>query len=226
MDEFQVFAEWKIRRLPEPPEEPKDTYRQRVRAWALSSIGVDGLAQETFLFLEKVKMATLEDFQRQTGKTAEEVQDALDQLYTAGLIDRIGKAYILRDDLSASIVHKLIPRVTEALRSVAKTESGTRAFSDQYRSLEGKAYSDIREAVSACRDIFRRRGTPLVKVIGVQAYGDESVELEGPVADCSFEPPWLILLAETGDKIVIGRRGTKGVDVHAHTVIIKGERSE
>jgi len=226
MSEFQIFAEWRIKRIPEPLKEPKETYSERVKEWALSSIGLDEMAQDIFLYLEKIEMGTAEDLAKRFESSVEEVQNHLDALYTAGLIDRIGKAYIVQEDLSSSITRHLIPKVTETLRSIAKVESGSRSYADFYRLMKGRAFSDIGEAIVACNEIFRRGGSPTVRVVGVQGYSNESIEVEGPVVKCGHGPPHIVIVSDSGDKVVIGGRGADGVDVKAHTVIIKGEKNE
>jgi len=226
MSDFQIFAEWRIKRIPEPSKEPKETYNERVKRWALSSIGLEEKAQDIFLYLEKIEMGTAEDLARRFESDIEEAQPHLDSLYTAGLIDRIGKAYIAREDISASITRRLIPKVTETLRSIAKVESGSRSYADFYRMMKGRAFSDVGEAVVACNEIFRMGGSPTVRVVGVQGYSNESVEVEGPVAKCGYGPPHIVIISDSGDKVVIGGRRAEGVDVKAHTIIIKGEKNE
>lgn len=129
MSEFQIFAEWRIRRIPEPPREPRETYNERVKRWTLSSIGVEGMVQDIFLYLEKINMVTVDDLAKHFKLGAEEVQRFLDLLYTVGLIEKIGKAYQVRGDLSTSIVRRLLPKITETLRSIAKIESDARSYS-------------------------------------------------------------------------------------------------
>jgi DNA-binding transcriptional ArsR family regulator len=226
MSEFQIFAEWRIKRIPEPSKEPRETYNERVKMWALSSIGLEERAQDVFLYLEKIEMGTAEDLAKRFEISVEEVQKHLDSLYTAGLIDRIGKAYIVREDLSSSITRRLIPKVTETLRGIAKVESGSRSYADFYRTMKGRAFSDISEAIVACNEIIRRGGSPTVRVVGVQGYSNESIEVEGPVTKCGYGPPHIVIISDSGDKVVIGGRKAEGVDVKAHTIIIKGEKDE
>ena len=128
MSDFQIFAEWRIRRIPEPSREPRETYNERVKRWTLSSIGIEGLAQDLFLYLEKINMATMDDLAKRFEGSAEEMQKTLDLLYTAGLIDKIGKAYQIRGDLSTSIIRRLLPKITETLRSIVKVESDARSY--------------------------------------------------------------------------------------------------
>ncbi|MFB0543476.1 MAG: TrmB family transcriptional regulator sugar-binding domain-containing protein [Candidatus Bathyarchaeia archaeon] len=226
MSDFQIFAEWRIKRLPEPPREPRETYNERVKRWTLSSIGIEGMAQDLFLYLEKTNMATMDDLAKRFGGNAEEIQKELDLLYTAGLIDKLGKAYLVREGLSASITRRLLPRITETLRGIAKTESDSRSYADYYRKMRGRAFSDIREAIAAFKEISRMGGSPTVRVVGVHGYSNESIELEGPVVDHGYDPPHLVILSDSGDKVVVGGRKASGVDVQAHTIIIKGESND
>ena len=226
MSDFQIFAEWRIKRLPEPPREPRETYNERVKRWTLSSIGIEGMAQDLFLYLEKINMATMDDLAKRFGGNAEEIQKNLDLLYTAGLIDRLGKAYLVREGLSASITRRLLPRITEILRSIAKTESDSRSYADFYRKMRGRAFSDIRDAIAAFKEISRMGGSPTVRVVGVHGYSNESIEVEGPVVNHGYDPHHLVILSDSGDKVIIGGRRASGVDVKAHTIIIKGESNE
>lgn len=226
MGEFQIYAEWKIRRLPEPLTEPKETYGERVKRWAMSSIGIDNITQDVMLYLEKTKMGTADELATHFVTDVEKVLESLDALYTAGLINRLGKAFIAQEDISSAITQRLIPRIMETLRGIAKVESSSRSYADFYRSVKGRAFSDIREAVVACNEIFRMGGSPSVRVLGVQGYTDQSVEVEGPVLKCGLDPAYVTIVSGSGDKVVIGGREAKGVDVRAHTVIIKGEKNE
>ncbi len=208
--------------MPEPPKEPRETYKERVKRWVLSSLGVEGFTQDLFLYLQKLKMGTVEDLTRHFERDFEEIQEALDVLYTVGLIDKMGKAYLVREDLSTSIVRKLIPRITETLRSIAKVESKARSYTDFFHEMKGRAFSDLRSAIAAYKEISSRGGSPIVRVVGVHAYTEKSIEMEGPVVDYGYDPPRLVILSEGGDRVVVGDRKGRGVDVKAHTVIIKG----
>ena len=160
MSEFEYLAEWKVRRIPIPPSEPSESYDQRLKAWALSSIGVEGTAQDIYVYLANASLATAEDLSSHTGIPVDEVLDAVDTLYTTGLIDKMGRAYFTSGTLSRSIVKRLIPRITESLKEVAKTESSSRSEAEHYHKMKGRAFSDIREAVSAYREISRMGATP------------------------------------------------------------------
>jgi DNA-binding transcriptional ArsR family regulator len=223
---FDVLAEWRIKRMPYPPNEPKDTYDERVKRWALSSISLEERAQDIFLYLEKAKMATIVDLAGHFEKGEAEIQRHLDSLYAAGLIDRIGKAYLAEREISASIVGRLLPRITETLRAIAKVESESRSARDFLKKMNGRAFSNIGSAVGACKGIIRAGGSPVVRVVGVQGYGHKSIEVEGPVEECDYSPPHIVIISSGGEKVVIGGRDESGVDVKAHTIIIKGEPYE
>jgi len=174
-NEYETFAEWKVRRIPEPFKEPHDTYGQRLKDWVLSSIGIDGTAKELFLYLENSKVATLEDLARHINKEPEEIRELIDLLYSTGLIERLGKAYYVREPLSTSIVRRLIPRITESLRNIAKAESQARSDATYYYTMRGRAFSDVGSAIAACKEISRVGGSPIARVVGVHSYNDEAI---------------------------------------------------
>jgi len=222
MSVYQIFAEWRVRRIPEPPKSPQETYSERVKRWALSAIGVEGIAQDIFIQLEKIKMVTIDDLGKHFDAGLEEIQEHLDLLYTTGLVERIGKAYLVREDISTSIIRRLIPRVTETLRGIAKVESNSRSYADHYRRVRGRAFSDVREAVVAFKEMSRNGGSPIVRAVGVQGYSDDSVEVEDPVLECSYDDRHIVIVSDSGERIVVGDRKANGVDVKAHTIIVKG----
>ncbi len=222
--EYESFAEWKVRRLPEPAKEPHDTYGPRLKTWVLSSIGIDGTAKELFLYLENSKVATLDDLAKQVNEEPEEVLELLDLLYSTGLIERLGKAYYVREPLSTSIVRRLIPRITESLRTLAKTESRARSDATYYRTMQGRAFSDVGSAIAACKEIARAGGSPMARVVGVHSYNDDTVEVEGPVSEYGHAPQHLVIITASGEKLVVGNRNSHGADVKAHSIIVKGDQ--
>jgi hypothetical protein len=225
-NEYESFAEWKVRRMPEPSKEPHDTYGQRLKTWVLSSIGIDGMANELFLYIENSKVATLDDLARHVKAKPEDILESVDLLYANGLIDRLGKAYYVQESLSASIVRRLIPRITESLRNIAKAESRARSDATYYHTMRGRAFSDVGSAVAACKEISRLGGSPIARVVGVHSYNDETVEVEGPVVDYGYAPQHLVIITASGEKLVIGNRNSQGADVKAHSIIVKGEKNE
>lgn len=224
--EHECFAEWKVRKIPKPPKDPQDTYVQRLRTWALSSIGIDGKAKELLSYIEDSKTATIQDLASYAEESPEEVLERVDLLYSTGLVDRLGKAYFVREPISTSIVKKLIPRITESLRSVARVESKSRSDADYYHKMRGRGFSDIGSAMVACKEITRAGSTPTARVVGVRSYNDESVEVEGPVIDYGHSPQHLVIITESGEKIVVGNKQARGADIKAHTIIVKGETNE
>ena len=226
LSEFEYLVEWKVRRIPAPPGEPRESYDRRLKEWALSSIGVEGTAQDIYVYLANASMATAEDLSSHTGISVEEVHEAVDTLYTAGLIDKMGRAYFVSCTLSRSIVNKLIPRITESLKEVAKAESSSRTEAEHYHRMKGRAYSDIREAVSAYREISRMGATAMARAVGVHGYSDEYVEVEGLIIDHGRSPTNLVVLTESGEKMIVGGEHARGVDIRAQTVVVRGEQSE
>lgn len=224
--EYEPLAEWRIRRIPEPPKDPKETYEERMKGWVLSSVGIDGVAQDLFLYLEKMEMATAEDLASHVGVGPEEILGNVDALYTAGLINRIGKAFYVKEPLSVSIVRRLIPRITESLRKIAKMESGSRSDADYYMKMKGRSFSDVGEAVTACKEVSRLGGSPFARVVGTHSYTDESVEVEGPVLKYGHDHNHLVLVSESGEKVVVGGRHARGVDVRAHSIMVRGDGDE
>jgi hypothetical protein len=226
ISEYEPLAEWRIRRIPEPSREPRESYEERLKGWVLMSIGIDGLAQDLYLYLEKVEMATAEDLASHVGVGLEEALENVDALYTAGLIDHIGKAFYVKEPLSASIVRRLIPRITESLRKIAKMESGSRSDADYYLKMSGRAFSDVGEAVTACKEVSRLGGSPFARVVGTHGYTEESIEVEGPVLKYGHDPNHLVVVSESGEKVVVGGRHARGVDVKAHSILVRGENDE
>lgn len=224
--EYECFVEWKVRRLPEPPKEPQDSYGQRLKTWVLSSIGIEGPAKELFLYLDNSKVATVDDLAQHIKAKPEDVLELVDSLYATGLIDRLGQACYVRDPLSTSIVRRLIPRITESLRTIAKAESRARSDATHYLTLRGRAFSDIGSAVAACKEISRVGGSPIARVVGVHSYNNETVEVEGPVADYGHAPQHLVIITASGEKLAIGNRNSRGADVKAHSIIVRGEKNE
>lgn len=123
----EVLAEWKIRRIHQPPKEPIETHRERTERWVLHSLGVESPAQDMYVYLATRKEATLEELAEEFNLSEEEARDHLGQLYTIGLVSFLGKMYSVEEPLSRAIVNKLIPRLTEILKGIAKTEADVRA---------------------------------------------------------------------------------------------------
>ncbi len=224
--EYESFVEWKVRLMPEPSKEPHETYSQRLKTWVLSSIGIDGTAKELFLYLENSKVATLEDLVKYVNEEPEEVLELVDLLYSTGLIERLGKAYYVREPLSTSIVRRLMPRITESLRNLAKAESRARSDATYYRTMRGRAFSDVGSAIAACKEISRAGGSPIARVVGVHSFNNDTIEVEGPVSDYGHAPQHLVIITASGEKLVVGNRNSRGADVKAHSIIVKSDKNE
>jgi hypothetical protein len=224
--QYEFFVEWKVRRIPRPSKEPAATYNQRAKDWALTSIGVEGTAREVLQHIEDSDAATLDDLAGHVGTTPEDLREHLDLLYSLGLIDQLGKAYFVRESVSSSIVNQLIPRITESLRSIATVESRSRTDSGYYQKMRGRAFSDVGSAIAACKEITHLGQTPVVRAIGVHSVNGETIEVEGPVATFGYTPLHLVIISESGEKVVVGNRSSKGADVQAHSIVVKGDKHE
>ena len=224
--QYEFFVEWKVRRIPEPIKEPNATYDQRIKEWALSSIGVEGATRDVFKYIEDSDAATIDDLSELIQKTTDETLEHVDQLYSLGLIAHIGKAYFVRESVSTSIVKRLIPRITENLRSIAKVESRSRSDSGYYQKMRGRAFSDVGSAIAACKEITRLGRAPLARAIGVHSFNGETIEVEGLVSNYGHSPQHLVIISESGEKVVVGNKNSKGADMQAHSIIIKGDKNE
>jgi hypothetical protein len=215
--QYEFFVEWKVRRIPEPSKEPRATYNQRIKEWTLSSIGVEGTTRDVLKYIEDSDAATIDDLAEHIKKTREETLEHVDQLYSLGLIDHLGKAYFVRESVSTSIVKRLIPRITENLRSLAKVESRSRSDSGYYQKMRGRAFSDVGSAIAACKEITRLGRAPIARAVGVHSFNGETIEVEGPVSSYGHSPQHLVIISESGEKVVVGNRNSKGADVQAHS---------
>lgn len=223
MSEFEYLVEWKVRRISLPSKEPKETYESRIKSWALASLGVGENEQTIYKFIEEKKMATIEDLSKHLNEPPETVQESLDLLYSIGIVDRLGKAFYIGEPLSSSIVRRLIPRVTEGLRNVASVESKARVGLGQLRSLEGRAFGSVKEAIPALGEAKRSGSNCTVRFVGTQCDSGEAVEVEGPVIDLDYGNQTITVITKSGEKIVVGGRHSDSVDVRAHTIIVKGD---
>ena len=221
---YDSLVEWRIRRIPPPEKEPRETYDERVKEWVLTSMGLDESDKIIYRLIEYSNMVTNEDLVENLALSEDQVTDGLDQLYSTGLIEKLGKAYYVKDKPSKSIVKKLLPRINESLRVIASVESSSRNIHDPMLKLSGKSFKRVSDAIAACKYLTREGFTVMGRVIGVQVFSKELVEFEGPVLD--YESRCITLLTETGEKVNVGDGHAKGVDVKAHTVIIRGARNE
>ena len=224
--EYEFFAEWKVRRIPMPSKEPQETYAQRLKNWVLSSIGIEGTAKDLFRHIEDSNVATIEELAEHIGAEPELILQHVDLLYSVGLIHRVGKAYFVREPVSTSIVRRLIPRITESLRKIAKAESRSRSDASYYYKMRGRAFSEVGSAIAACKEISHTGGSPMARVVGIHSFNNESVEVEGPVSNYGYSPQHLVVITESGEKVVVGNKNSRGADVQAHSIVIRGEKNE
>ena len=186
MNDFPIIAEWSIRRIQQPLKEPRETYNERMKCCALPSIGLEGIVQNVFLYLEKVNMATTNDLTKHSRASAWEVQKHLDLLCRVGLINRIVRR----------LIPKITPKITDTLRAIVKVDSDSRSYRDFFCEIRGMTFSDIINTIATCKEIFRRGGCPTVKVVGVHGYSNKSIEVEGPVAKFGYGPQHMVVISK------------------------------
>lgn len=121
MIDEKILAEWKIRRI---ALHSRDNAEEVLR-WALSSIGIDEELQDIYLFLRGREISTLNDIRERFNYSEDELIEKLDILYTNGLIEKIGRGYSVKEDLSQAIRDKFIPRIQSTLENVLNILSGT-----------------------------------------------------------------------------------------------------
>lgn len=116
-EEFEVVAEWVIRRLKKI--ETDDV--EKVKRWVLTSLGLDELAQNIYLYLERVESSTTTEIAKVFGISPTTARSKLDDLHTVGLVDYIGREYHLTyDSIVKALNYVLIPRITATLKSIAR----------------------------------------------------------------------------------------------------------
>lgn len=137
--QFEVLAEWTVRRLRPLEESDQDDYTEKVKRWVLYSLGLDKLHQDIFLYLEKKLRSTSTEVAEAFSVSPNTARKYLDELNTVGLVDYVGREYHLtHESLSRAIELMLIPRVTDTLRTVANNASGIdfKGFSHATRTAD------------------------------------------------------------------------------------------
>jgi predicted transcriptional regulator len=125
-EEFEVLAEWTVRRLRPLQDVSEEDYPEKIKRWVIHSLGLDKLHQDIFLHLEKNIRSTTTDIATQFDISPNTARKYLDELHTVGLVDYIGREYTLTyESLSRAIELMLIPRITDTLRTIAKGASHT-----------------------------------------------------------------------------------------------------
>jgi hypothetical protein len=129
--DFEVLAEWTIRRLRPLQDVSEEDYPENAKRWVLFALGLDKLHQDIFLYLEENYRSTTTDIASKFDISPNTARKYLDGLHTVGLVDYIGREYTLTyESLSRAIELMLIPRITDTLRTIARGASNT----DYYRA--------------------------------------------------------------------------------------------
>ncbi|MCW4052674.1 MAG: DeoR family transcriptional regulator [Candidatus Bathyarchaeota archaeon] len=136
LGDFEVLAEWTIRRLRPLQDVSEEDYTENAKRWVLFALGLDKLHQDIFLYLEENFRSTTTDIASKFDISPNTARKYLDELHTVGLVDYIGREYtVTYESLSRAIELMLIPRITDTLRTIARGASNT----DYYRArpIEG-----------------------------------------------------------------------------------------
>jgi hypothetical protein len=125
-EDFEVLAEWTIRRLRPLQDISDEDYPEQVKRWVIYSLGLDKLHQDIYLHLEQNLRSTTTDIASAFDISPNTARKYLDELHTVGLVDYLGREYTLTyESLSRAIELMLIPRITDTLRTIAKGASHT-----------------------------------------------------------------------------------------------------
>ncbi|MBN1682097.1 HTH domain-containing protein [Candidatus Bathyarchaeota archaeon] len=125
-EEFDVLAEWTIRRLRPLDDLEEENYTERVKRWVLFSLGLNKEPQDIYLFLESKVRSTSTEIAEKFGMSPNTARKYLDDLHTLGLVDYVGREYTLTyESLSRAIELMLIPRITDSLRTIARGATST-----------------------------------------------------------------------------------------------------
>jgi len=129
--DFEVLAEWTIRRLRPLQDVSEEDYTENAKRWVLFALGLDKPHQDIFLYLEETYRSTTTDIASKFDISPNTARKYLDELHTVGLVDYIGREYALTyESLSRAIELMLIPRITDTLRAIARGASNA----DFYRT--------------------------------------------------------------------------------------------
>ena len=92
--------------------------------YALSSLGLDDTAIKVYKALSEVNISTPEELGQKLGLDIETIIEKLDNMYSLGLIDKLGRAYIKDMDLPAAIRSRVKKRIEHLLNFIAKVAEG------------------------------------------------------------------------------------------------------
>ena len=148
--DFEVLAEWTIRRLRPLQDVSEEDYTENAKRWVLFALGLDKPHQDIFLYLEETYRSTTTDIASKFDISPNTARKYLDELHTVGLVDYIGREYALTyESLSRAIELMLIPRITDTLRAIARGASNA----DFYRT---------RPAESMDKQVIDENGVTLI----------------------------------------------------------------
>ena len=100
---------------------PEDRREEVIKRWVLYSLGLDRMAQDVYLYIERKGSATSTEVARRFNVSPNTARKYLDDLHTLGLVDYVGREYELEfTSLSKAIELALIPRVEDTLRNIAR----------------------------------------------------------------------------------------------------------
>lgn len=120
-DDYDVLAEWTIRRLRPLSDLSEETKAEDIKRWVLYSIGLEKVHQDIYLHLEENYRSTTSDIAKEFEVSPNTARKYLDELHTVGLVDYIGREYTLTyNSLSRAIELMLIPRITDTLKTIAR----------------------------------------------------------------------------------------------------------
>lgn len=140
--DFEVLAEWTIRRLRPLQDVSEEDYTENAKRWVLFALGLDKLHQDIFLYLEETYRSTTTDIASKFDISSNTARKYLDELHTVGLVDYIGREYALTyESLSRAIELMLIPRITDTLRTIARGASNTDFY--RARPIEGMDKQEV-----------------------------------------------------------------------------------
>jgi len=214
MSQFEVLAEWRIRRIKPPKRKDKD----EALRWALASLGLEEGEQKIYLYVKSRDAVTAEDLVKEFNIEIESARLMLDKLYTLGLIEKVGRAYYVKYSLGDAIIKKTLPRLIDVLKEIARVESSSRTH-NYGKLIEGTVFSSVANAVPMIAYLMER-GPVKVSVTGTHVYTGRAIELEGIITALDRANHSFKLLIEGGKEVEVGDRDSKGVDVKASSVIV------
>ena len=118
-DDFEVIAEWIIRKLRDIDLSAADP--DRVIRWVLYSLGVKDLGVDIYMYIRSVGRVTSTEIAEKFKISPTTARRYLEQLHTLGLVDYIGREYHLtRKNVASCIRDILIPRIKSVLEDIAR----------------------------------------------------------------------------------------------------------